>query len=301
MKYVALYRVSTSKQGQSGLGLEAQRNTVLAYVKDAPLLAEYEEVESGKSSKRPTLWAAINHAKKEGAVLILAKLDRLSRRVALTSSLMEAGVDFVICDQPNANKFTIHIYAALAEQEAQMISDRTKAALHVRKQQGKQLGTPKNLTEQARQQGLKVRQLNATKNEHNQKATAHIVALRKQNLSFNQIARELNAVGFKASRGGSFNQKQVQRLYERATMTPADFKFKNAAMSSAPAGPAASQPEISAATLVPTDAPAAPVKPNFKFKKGRFDKYLPSATTQEERIAISYLNELTQYIDEEDL
>ncbi|RSK43068.1 recombinase family protein [Hymenobacter rigui] len=215
MKYVAYYRVSTSKQGQSGLGLEAQRNTVLAHIKDAPLLTEFTEVESGKSNKRPELLAAIAYAKKEGAVLVIAKLDRLSRNVAFIATLMETGVDFVACDLPEATPFTLHIFAALAEQERKLISGRTKAALDVLKSKGVRLGKPENLTEQARQQGLKVRQLNATENEHNRKATAYITALRKQNLSFNQIAQLLNSAGFKASRGGSFNQKQVQRLYER--------------------------------------------------------------------------------------
>ncbi|MDF7815932.1 MULTISPECIES: recombinase family protein [Hymenobacter] len=220
MQYVAYYRVSTSQQGQSGLGLAAQRTTVLAYVKEAPLLAEYTEIESGKKNRRPQLLGAIAYAKKEGAMLIIAKLDRLSRNVAFIATLMETGVNFVACDLPEATPFTLHIMAALAEQERKLISGRTKAALGVLKTKGVKLGRPENLTEYVRRQGLEVRQRNAAENDHNRKATALILARRGQGTSFSQIARELNAAGFQASRGGTFNQKQVQRLYERANGIP---------------------------------------------------------------------------------
>ena len=146
MPYVAYYRVSTLQQGKSGLGLTAQQQLVKAFVKEDAVLGEFVEVESGKKATRPQLRAAVQLAKSQGAVLVIAKLDRLSRNVAFIASLMESGVEFVACDQPQANKFTLHIFAALAEQERDMISERTRRALKVLKAQGQVLGTPANLS-----------------------------------------------------------------------------------------------------------------------------------------------------------
>ena len=144
-RFVAYYRVSTAKQGRSGLGLDAQRSTVNAYLhgQDAEVVAEYIEVESGRRKDRRQLTEAINHARATRASLIIAKLDRLARSVSFTSALMESGIEFVCCDLPSANKFTIHIMSALAEMEAEMISARTKAALAEAKRRGVRLGNPK--------------------------------------------------------------------------------------------------------------------------------------------------------------
>lgn len=155
-------------------------------------------------------------AQRFGAVLMIAKLDRLSRNVVFIASLMESGVEFVACDQPQANKFTVHIFAALAEQERDMISERTRRALQVLKQQGKQLGTPANLTTEAQAQGLVVRQQNARTHEANRQATALILARRAQGHGYNQIAQELESLGFRTRRGCQFTHKQVQRLAHRA-------------------------------------------------------------------------------------
>ena len=151
-KFVAYYRVSTDRQGQSGpmqlgLGLEAQRAAVMRYLSNGgwPPLAEYTEIETGKGSnaldRRPQLQAALAYARKHKATLIIAKLDRLARNVHFVSGLMETGVPFVAADRPDADRFMIHLEAALAEREARLISDRTKAALAVAKAQGKALGT----------------------------------------------------------------------------------------------------------------------------------------------------------------
>ncbi|SMB81439.1 hypothetical protein SAMN00120144_4295 [Hymenobacter roseosalivarius DSM 11622] len=133
------------------------------------------------------------------------------------ASLMESGVEFVACDQPQANKFTVPIFAALAEQERDMISERTRRALQVLKAQGKQLGTPANLTPAAQAQGLAVRQQNARTHEANRQATALILARRAQGHGYNQIAQELESLGFRTRRGCQFTHKQVQRLAQRAT------------------------------------------------------------------------------------
>lgn len=140
--FVAYHRVSTQKQGKSGLGLEAQQQAVRSYLNggDWRLVAEVVEVESGKRSDRPKLAEALRLCRLHGATLIIAKLDRLARNVAFVSTLMEAGVEFTAVDFPQANRLTVHILAAVAEHEAKMISERTKAALQAAKARGKVLG-----------------------------------------------------------------------------------------------------------------------------------------------------------------
>ena len=131
-KFVAYYRVSTQRQGRSGLGLEARQTAVRDYLNggDWRLVAEVTEVESGKRSDRPKLAEAVKLCRLHGAALIIAKLDRLARNVAFISNLMESGVEFHAVDFPQANRLTVHILAAVAEHEAKVISERTKAALH---------------------------------------------------------------------------------------------------------------------------------------------------------------------------
>jgi DNA invertase Pin-like site-specific DNA recombinase len=149
-RFVAYYRVSTDRQGKSGLGLEAQREAVQSYLNGGSwtLAAEVTEVESGRRNDRPELDRALGLCRLYGATLIVAKLDRLARNVAFTSKLMESDVDFVAADFPQANRLTIHILAAVAEHEAAMIFARTKAALAAAKVRGVQLGNPANLCRQ---------------------------------------------------------------------------------------------------------------------------------------------------------
>src|SRR3990167_2260622 len=127
IKLIAYYRVSTQKQGRSGLGLEAQKSIVEGYARsvNGEIVRVYREIESGKNSKRPELLRAIEHARLIGATLVIAKLDRLARSVAFTATMMEAGLKFVACDAPHANELTIHILAAMAQQDAKAISQRT--------------------------------------------------------------------------------------------------------------------------------------------------------------------------------
>lgn len=140
MRYVSYIRVSTNKQGASGLGLEAQTKIVSDYLAGAPLEAEYVEIVSGKADNRKQLTLALAHAKRIGGTLLIAKLDRLARRVSFIANLMESKVHFIACDMPHAKPFELHIYAALAEQEARMISERTKVALQAAKARGVKLG-----------------------------------------------------------------------------------------------------------------------------------------------------------------
>lgn len=141
--FIAYYRVSTARQGQSGLGLDAQRAAVAAFVASrSQLVAELTEVESGRKNDRPQLAAALDLCRRKRAVLVIAKLDRLARNVAFISNLMESGVEFVACDMPQANRLTLHILAAVAEHECEMISQRTRAALAVAKARGVRLGNP---------------------------------------------------------------------------------------------------------------------------------------------------------------
>src|SRR6476619_7200292 len=144
-KFVAYFRVSTDRQGKSGLGLEAQRKSVLDYLDGGRwwLVAEFTEIENGKRNDRPELEKALAACKKQKAKLVIAKLDRLSRNLAFIATLMDSGVEFVAVDNPHANKLTIHILAAVAQHEREMIAQRTKDALQAAKARGVALSNPK--------------------------------------------------------------------------------------------------------------------------------------------------------------
>jgi DNA invertase Pin-like site-specific DNA recombinase len=140
-KYVAYYRVSTKGQARSGLGLAAQREIIERFIGDERvLIGEYEEIESGRKDKREILWTAIAHAKKEKAKLLIARLDRFSRRVSFIANLMEEGIGLTVAEMPTATDFQLHIFAALAQEERRLISERTKAALQQAKRRGVELG-----------------------------------------------------------------------------------------------------------------------------------------------------------------
>jgi DNA invertase Pin-like site-specific DNA recombinase len=142
-RFVAYHRVSTARQGESGLGLEAQRQANLTYLNGGAweMVGEFVEVESGKNSDRKQLAAALEACRKHKAKLVIAKLDRLSRNLAFIATLMESGVEFIAVDNPHANKLTVHILAAVAQHEREMISERTRAALQAAKARGKVLAT----------------------------------------------------------------------------------------------------------------------------------------------------------------
>jgi len=206
---IAYYRVSTKQQGESGLGIEAQQAAVAAYVESAgmKLLAPpYVEVESGKKGDRPKLVAALAHAKRSKATLLIAKLDRLSRNVAFLANLMESGIDFVACDNPHANQLTVHILAAVAEEEARAISDRTKKALKAAKARGTRLGT-NNLTREGTLRGSAagIEAIKRAKDEAYRELGPMIRDLSVSGKSLRQIANHLNDVGEVTRRGGQWN------------------------------------------------------------------------------------------------
>lgn len=214
--YIAYYRVSTQKQGKSGLGLDAQKSAVRNFLNvNDKLLAEFTDIESGKNNERPKLLQAISEAKQQNATLLIAKLDRLSRNAAFIFTLRDTHVKFTCTDMPMANSLTIGIMAVMAQDERERISQRTKAALAELKKRGKKLGTPENLNKEAIEKGLRIRKQNALLNGNNKKATAMIIALRKQGKSFYQITKELNENGFKTRGNNDFQQNQVQILFHR--------------------------------------------------------------------------------------
>ena len=218
-KFIAYYRVSRKSQGESGLGIAAQKSAVQRYIEsqNGNILNEYTEVETGTNKKqRVVIHEAINQSKKEGAILVIAKIDRLARNVNFVSSLMDAGVEFVACDMPSANHFTIHIFAALAEQEAKLISTRTKLALTELKKRGVKLGKPENLTIEAREKGIETIQMNAKKNDNNRQAQAVIVSCREKGMKFQAIANHLNELNFKTRYGCPFHPMGVKRLFDQA-------------------------------------------------------------------------------------
>jgi DNA invertase Pin-like site-specific DNA recombinase len=188
-------RVSTSKQDASGLGQAAQRAAIQAHAKrtGSRILGIYEEVESGRKSARPELTRALAEARRQGATLVIARLDRLGRNVAFLSKLMDAGTEFVALDVPGANRLTLHVLAAVAENEARAVSERTKAALQAAKARGTKLGTPKNLTQSARQRGADARARQAR--ERYGLVGPLVIAWRKEGRSYAAIANELNVIG----------------------------------------------------------------------------------------------------------
>jgi DNA invertase Pin-like site-specific DNA recombinase len=223
-KYIAYYRVSRKEQSISGLGLSAQRTSVTAYAKgqDGIIIEEYTEVETGTNKReRIEIHNAINRAKQEGAVLIIAKLDRLARQVTFVSSLLDSGIEFVAVDMPTANNFTIHIFSALAEQEAKLISSRTKQALAELKNSGVALGTPKNLDCAARAKGVQKIRENATNNDRNRQAQSVIMSCKEKGMSYRQIANYLNQLNFKTRYGNEFMAPTVHQLYTRTVLQSA--------------------------------------------------------------------------------
>lgn len=211
---VSYLRVSTQKQGASGLGLEAQRATVADYAKrtGGMIVAEFTEVESGKKNSRLQLVEAIAAAKRTGSVLVIAKLDRLARNAAFIFALRDAGVSFVACDIPEANTLTVGIFAVMAQHEAELISTRTKSALLAKKMRGDKLGTPANLTAEARAKGREAHSRNAENNQHTVTAKGYAQLLRNGGATLRAMAHTLNVEGFKTPKGGQFSAVQVMRL-----------------------------------------------------------------------------------------
>jgi DNA invertase Pin-like site-specific DNA recombinase len=220
-KYIAYYRVSRKIQFESGLGLSAQKSSVEKYVagQDGIILNEYTEVETGTNKReRIEIHKAIQQAKNEGAILAIANLSRLARNVSFVSSLMDAGVEFIAVDMPSANHFTIHIFSALAEQEALLISSRTRLALAELRKKGVALGNPKNLTNEARAKGVQAIKENAINNDRNRQAQSIISNCKEKGMTYRQIANYLNELNFKTRYGKQFLPATVLQLHNRTQL-----------------------------------------------------------------------------------
>lgn len=218
LKYVSYLRVSTQRQGMSGLGLKAQQEIIRNYLKGQEPIAEFVEVESGRHNDRPKLHEALALCKKEKATLIVAKMDRLSRNLAFTSQLLESEIEIIFCDFPKANRLVLQIISAISEYEAKLIRERTKAALKVKKEKGYKLGKPENLLsnmDKAIGRSKETNQKKARNNPNNKRAVALLRVLVGGTSNLSEMARILNNEGFVTSRGGKFTAKQVSILIKR--------------------------------------------------------------------------------------
>ncbi|MCT8329350.1 recombinase family protein [Albidovulum sediminis] len=220
-RFIAYERVSTARQGQSGLGLEAQRNTIDAFAgsRGADVLARFTEVESGRNPDRPELGKAIQLARLTGATLVIAKLDRLSRNAAFLLTLRDSGVKFVACDMPEANDLTVGIMALVAQQEREAISRRTKEALAVAKARGVKLGNP-NGAAALRRAGKGGAALRAQVTDNAQAFARDLVPviadIRSQgHTTLRAIAAELTARGMRTRRDGRWQVSNVRNLLGR--------------------------------------------------------------------------------------
>lgn len=215
-KFIAYYRVSSQQQGQSGLGLEAQRAAVAAYLNGGAweLIGEFQEVETGKGAnalvKRPQLRAALDSCRKHGATLVIAKLDRLARNVHFVSGLLETGCDFVAADMPQANKVMIQMHAVMSEWERDQISSRTKAALQAAKARGVKLGTtgPANLKRN-------IEQRQSAADVFATKLAGVVEGFKAAGMSQRDMVEQLNQLGIKTARGGNWSLIQLQRVMHR--------------------------------------------------------------------------------------
>ena len=217
MQIVSYLRVSTARQGASGLGLEAQRAAVASFAmaNGHMVLAEFVEVESGSKSVRPQLVAALATCRLHRATLVIAKLDRLARNVAFIANLMDGGVEFVACDLPHANRLTLHLLAAIAEHEREMISQRTKAALQAAKARGVKLGNPNGgaaLLEgckAAARASVAARRARAA--QHAAAVAPMLVELSTVGANCRELACDLNRRGVPSPSGGAWYEGQVRR------------------------------------------------------------------------------------------
>lgn len=212
--FIAYYRVSTQKQGQSGLGLEAQQVAVRTYLNggDWALVAEVTEVETGKGSnaldRRPKLAEALALCKRTKSTLVIAKLDRLARNVHFISGLIESGVEFVAADMPHANKTMLQIHAVMSEHERDQISERTKVALAAAKARGVKLGNPQNLVRN-------VEERQAAADNFANKLRGLVDGMETRGMSQRAMVEELNRLGVKTAKGGAWGLVQFQRVLKR--------------------------------------------------------------------------------------
>jgi DNA invertase Pin-like site-specific DNA recombinase len=228
-KFVAYYRVSTASQGRSGLGLDAQREAVRTFLNGGrwALLAEHTEVESGKVDNRPELAKALLACRLTGATLVIAKLDRLSRDAAFLLNLEKAGVEFVAADMPGANRLTVRLMAVIAQEERELISARTKAALAAAKARGIRLGGRRDTLRDGSPNLHTVRSVSHMGTDARQRrADAYaaqvgpmVAAMRQTGCSLRIIAAELASRGIRTARGGAWTAAAVSAVLARTTPT----------------------------------------------------------------------------------
>jgi DNA invertase Pin-like site-specific DNA recombinase len=226
-RIIGYVRVSTAAQGMSGLGLEGQMAAIESYAlaTNSTITRTYREVESGKRADRPELAKALAHARRDRATLAIAKLDRLARNVHFLSGLMESRVDFVACDNPNANKLTLHVLAAVAEDEARRIAERTRAALAAYKARGGTLGGARpehpGLTREARLEGTRAASLAAAMGKRSayEDLLPEVIEMRTAGLSLRAIARRLDEDGYTTRQGKAWNPQQVARVLALESVT----------------------------------------------------------------------------------
>ena len=211
-RFVAYYRVSTARQGESGLGLESQQRDVMAFVKSTAgeVMKEFVEVESGKRSDRPILNEALKECRENGYTLLVAKLDRLSRNLHFVTALQESKVEFVAVDNPNANSFLIHILVSVAEYERKMISERTKKALQSAKDRGTRLGNPRPDISKM----VKVKRESAAVRNRSLRRTVDEIMEKTGLTRVTDIARSLNLRGIRTVTGKTFTSTQVRYILE---------------------------------------------------------------------------------------
>ena len=219
-RFVAYLRVSTQRQGYSGLGLEAQREIIHNYLRDRKPIFEYVEVESGRKTDkgRPKLKEALSQCRTYGAKLIVAKLDRLARNVSFLSALLDSDVEIVFCDFPQANKMVLHILASISQYEAELISTRTRQALAAKKARGCKLGNPEHLMEKhktAIENSNKTNRKKAEDNPNNKRAVAMLRILAEQGMTLTEMTDKLNKEGFVTSKGYEFRPSQAYVLLKR--------------------------------------------------------------------------------------
>lgn len=219
-RFVAYLRVSTQKQGYSGLGLEAQREIIKNYLREKKPIFEYIEVESGRKTDkgRPKLKEALTQCRTYGAKLIVAKLDRLARNVSFLSALLDSDVEIVFCDFSQANKMVLNILASISQYEAELISTRTRQALAAKKARGCKLGNPEHLLDKHQAAIEKSNQTNRRKaadNPNNKRAVAMLKVLAAQGMTLTEMTEKLNNEGFVTSKGYQFRPSQVYVLLKR--------------------------------------------------------------------------------------
>ena len=217
-QYVSYLRVSTQKQGYSGLALEAQKEIIKNFLHDKTPIAEFTEIESGRKTDRPKLKEALTQCRTTGATLIVAKLDRLARNVSFLSNLLESDVEIVFCDFPQANKMVLHILAAISQYEAELTAQRTKAALQAKKARGAKLGNPEHLMNKHKQaiaNSNKTNSEKAKKNPNNKRAVAFLKVMISQGKSLTEMTDILNSEGFVTAQGCKFVPATVRRLIKR--------------------------------------------------------------------------------------